>query len=279
MTAARAHELIKAGEPAQALEALQAAVRAAPADPKLRVFLFQLLCVMGQWERAATQLDLVAEMDAKAVLMKQTYGDAVQCELLRARVFAGEKAPMVFGYPEQWLALMIEALLNPAHAQALRARALEQAPASAGSVDGVAFEWIADADSRLGPVLEAVIKNRYYWLPFQHLTRIDIEPPEDLRDCVWTPAHLMFTNGGETLALIPTRYAGTELQDDGLLRLARKTDWLETQPGVFCGSGQRVLATDTGDYALMDVRCIMLDHVEPAAEHAADGSAGALGAA
>jgi type VI secretion system protein ImpE len=268
MTSAAATELIKQGRARQALDELQAAVRANPSDSKLRVFLFQLLCVLGQWERAATQLNLVADMDAKAVLMKQMYGDALACEALRGKVFAGEKAPMVFGYPEEWLALMIEALLNKAHAARLRERALELAPASGGTVDGQAFEWIADADSRIGPVLEAVIKNRYYWVPFQHLQQIDIEPPEDLRDCVWMPAHLTFTNGGETLALIPTRYAGTEASDDDLLRMARKTEWNETEPGVYCGLGQRVFATDAGEYALMDVRSIVLNHPEPAGDAA-----------
>jgi type VI secretion system protein ImpE len=33
-----------------------------------------------------------------------------------------------------------------------------------------------------------------------------LEAPEDLRDLVWMPAHLRFENGGESLALIPTRY-------------------------------------------------------------------------
>ncbi len=81
--------------------------------------------------------------------------------------------------------------------------------ASAGDIDGQPFEWIADADSRLGPVLEAVINGRYYWVPFSRLSRIQIEPPEDLRDMVWMPAHLQFENGGESVALIPTRYQGS----------------------------------------------------------------------
>ena len=49
-----AQELLKEGKPAEALAALQAEVRAAPNDGKLRVFLFQLLAVLGQWERAVT---------------------------------------------------------------------------------------------------------------------------------------------------------------------------------------------------------------------------------
>ena len=43
-----AEQSLKGGDPAAALAQLQEQVRAAPADPKLRIFLFQLLCVLGQ---------------------------------------------------------------------------------------------------------------------------------------------------------------------------------------------------------------------------------------
>ena len=57
-------------------------------------------------------------------------------------------------------------------------------------------------------MLEAVINGRYYWVPFSRLAEVTIEAPEDLRDVVWMPAHLQFENGGEMVALIPTRYPG-----------------------------------------------------------------------
>jgi type VI secretion system protein ImpE len=256
-------DALHGGDPAQALKLLQDQVRAKPADAKLRVFLFQLLCVTGQWERALNQLDVAAGLDASALAMAQTYREAIKCELLRAEVFKGKKAPMIFGQPEAWLALLIEALLREgqgdvAAAQKLRDQAFEQAPASAGTLDGAAFEWLADADMRLGPVLEAIINGKYYWVPFARLTRIDIEEPEDLRDTVWMPAHLVFENGGESVGLIPTRYPGSE-SADGLLALSRKTEWLEASPGVFTGLGQRLFTTDAGDKPLMDVRQITLE--------------------
>ena len=246
-----------------ALRYLQEQVRQRPADAKLRVFLFQLLCVTGQWERALSQLNVAADLDAQALGMAQMYRDAVQCEMLRAKVFAGERSPLIFGEPPEWLALLIESLLVTAtprkgEAQSLRERAFESAPASPGTVDGAAFEWIADADMRLGPVCEAVINGRYYWIPFERLTKVDLEAPTDLRDVVWTPAHFQFSNGGEAVGLIPTRYPGSESAADDQLRLARKTVWSEASPNVFTGQGQRQFSTDTGDHPVMDVRSITL---------------------
>jgi type VI secretion system protein ImpE len=261
-------ELIRQADPVAALKALTEEVRAKPADSKLRVFMAQLLCVLGQWERALNQLTVAAELDALAVPMKQVYGEAIRCEGLRVQVFAGKRTPMVFGQPDQWLALLIESLLRhgAGDAQAgedLRARAFEAAPATGGTIDGARFEWLADADMRLGPVLEAYVNGRYYWIPYARLAQVKVEPPEDLRDCVWTPAHLQFENGGETLALIPTRYEGTERSSDGQLLLARRTDWREQAPEVWCGLGQRVLGSDAGDHALMDVREINFDAPAP----------------
>jgi type VI secretion system protein ImpE len=260
-TPSAAEQSLRDGDPFNALKLLQAQVRGSSADPKLRVFLFQLLSVLGQWERAHNQLDVAATLDPAALAMAQTYRDALHCEGLRAQVFEGRKSPMVFGEPEQWLAFLIESLLLTGRGQTkeaaqMRARAFDEAPASSGTLNGTPFAWIADADMRLGPVLEAVINGRYYWVPFNRLSKIAIEEPTDLRDVVWTPAHLLLENGGEAYALVPTRYAGTEKLEEAELVLARKTTWQERAPEFFCGTGQRVLSTDGGEVSLMDVRDI-----------------------
>lgn len=250
---------LRNGDPAGALAQLQDQIRTNPSDAKLRIFLFQLLCVMGQWERALNQLKVASGLDPAALAMAQMYGEAVRCEAIRADVFAGRKSPMIFGEPDQWLALLIESLLvagqgEPARAEELRLRAFDEADATAGVLNGQPFEWVADADSRLGPVLEAVINGRYYWVPFSRLSAVTLEEPEDLRDLVWMPAQFQFENGGQVIGLIPTRYPGSEKSEDGLILLARKTIWQEVAPDVHYGLGQRLLATDEGDVPLLDVR-------------------------
>jgi type VI secretion system protein ImpE len=271
MLADAAEQSLKNGDPVAALAHLQEQVRAKPADARLRIFLFQLLCVNGQWDRALNQLSVASGLDPEALAMAQTYEPAVRCEAIRGEVFAGKKSPLIFGQPEQWLALLIESLLvagggEAARSAELRALAFDAAPTSNGDVDGRPFEWIADADSRLGPVLEAVINGRYYWVPFSRLNRIDFEPPEDLRDLVWLPARLQFENGGESVALIPTRYPGSSASADGQVALARKTIWEEIGPDAHRGLGQRVFATDAEEVSMLEVRALTLmtaDEIEP----------------
>ncbi len=267
----KAEELLRSGQPAEALAALQKEVRAQPARAELRVFLFQLLTVLGEWDRALTQLRVSGELEPKALPMVKLYETALRLEVLRAQVFAGERAPLVFGEPPEWIAFMLEALRLEAtgageEAAALRERALETADAVPGTLAGEPFAWLADADSRLGPVLELFVQGRYYWAPLERIARVSVEEPTDLRDFVWAPAQLTFANGGETVALIPARYPGTERSEDSALLLGRKTEWVERAGGSYHGLGQRMLATDTGERALLDAREIVLETAEQAGE-------------
>lgn len=259
-----AEQSLHAGQLRDALAQLQAQVRKEPANAKLRIFLFQLLAVLGDWERALNQLNVAGELDAGTLAMVSTYRTALQCEALRAKVFAGQSTPLLFGKPAEWVALLFDALRLAAEgefvrSQQVRQSAFDAAPVTTGSIDGQPFQWIADADERLGPMLEVIINGRYYWIPFNHLAAVHIEVPTDLRDVVWMPAHFTLANGGETVGLIPTRYQGTEACEEDMLRLARKTDWNDAGAELFIGHGQRMLVTDLAEHALMDVREILLN--------------------
>ena len=259
-----AEQYIVEGKLSEALAALQDGVRKDPSSAKLRIFLFQLLAVLGSWDRALTQLSVAGQLDAAALPMVQTYREAVQCEALRADIFLGKRAPVVFGEPAPWIALMIEAVRLDAaqqtqQAAAARASAFESAPAVSGSIDGNRFAWIADGDGRLGPLLEAVVTGRYYWIPFDRIARIEIDAPVDLRDAVWMPASFTWTNGGATVGLIPTRYTDTIARNNPALSLARRTEWIDGADGAAHGLGQRMLVTDAADYPLMDIRLIEMD--------------------
>lgn len=259
-----AEDRLRTGDLDAALAELQDAVRNDPSNDKLRIFLFQLLCLRGEWKRAITQLKVSAELNPLATPMAQTYREAIICEVYREKVFAGEKLPLIFGEPQEWTALMIEALKATAggrlkEAEDIRARAFDAAPAVSGQLNGDAFDWIADADMRLGPLLEIIVNGRYFWMPFGLIRRATFEDPADLRDAVWTPAMITLANGGDIVALIPTRYAGTVQRGSNAAKLARATDWVDLDGDTFVGLGQRVLTTDRGDTALMDLRSLTLN--------------------
>ncbi|MFB3893151.1 MAG: type VI secretion system accessory protein TagJ [Phycisphaerae bacterium] len=268
-------ELLRQGNVTEALSLLQQQVRENPADPRRRVFLFQLLAVLGQWDKALTQLNVAAELDPKNLLMAQVCRVALQAEAMRQDIFAGRRTPLIFGQPQQWVGMLLEAnkLAGEGKHQAsarLRQQAFDAAPASAGSIDGQPFEWLADADTRLGPMMEAVVEGKYYWVPICNIRMALIEKPADLRDLVWSPASFIWANGGQSAGLVPTRYPGSESSGDTAILMARKTDWVDSPAGAAEGLGQRMLATDAGEYPLLETRRIEIAPGEAAAAPAAE---------
>lgn len=258
-----AQDLLRAGRLNESLAKLQEEVRGAPADEKLRVFLFQLLCVLGKWDRALTQLQVLTNMSSDALMLARIFEPVVRCEVLRQEVFAGKRTPIIFGEPEEWIGSLVKAneLLaqgNAAAALELRDRAFEAAPATAGKLNGEPFTWIADVDQRLGPILEVIVESRYCWVPFHRIQRMIIEAPSDLRDLVWVPVQLIWSNGGEASGHIPTRYPKSQDAADDALRLARRTDWSEPAKGLALGLGQRVIATDANEYPILECRTVEL---------------------
>jgi type VI secretion system protein ImpE len=256
-----AEELLKAGRLDEAINTIQNVVREDPANPRPRIFLFQLLGVVGEWQRASTQLRVLSEMDTDSIVLARIFEPVLLCESFRADVFAGQLAPAILSQPPDWLGLLVRALAAfgkgnfEAEAES-RHQAFQAAPMSSGTINGEPFEWIADADERLGPVLEVILKGRYYWIPFCRIRQVIIEPATDLRDLVWVPAHFVWTNGEQAFGHIPTRYSGTEYSVDGNLKLARKTEW-RRQNEIHLGLGQRVLVTDRNEYPLLEIRTIL----------------------
>jgi type VI secretion system protein ImpE len=262
-----AEACLQSGDLEKALAVLKEEIRKHPEKGELRIFLFQLLSVMGQWERAMTQLNIAAELDADALLMAQVYRPALNCELLRKAVFQGSRTPLSFGEPLPWMAwlMQIPALLAAGKSKAaadLRDQAYDAAPAVSGRIDGQAFTWIADTDERLGPLLEAVINGKYYWIPFERIRNIQIDKPVHLRDVVWVTATFTWTNEGQAAGLIPGRYPGSEKEEDSGFRLGRKTAWQDSGNNFFVGLGQRMLATDQGEYPLLDIRDMVFNQLE-----------------
>jgi type VI secretion system protein ImpE len=259
-----AEDYFREGNLPGALEALQAQVRSQPDDSRCRVFLFQLLAVLGQYSRARGQLDVLEKLDPGAWSLVGTYREAIRCEIERDEVFAGRRSPMIFGEPQQWIGLLLESLHLVSEgaygaARTLRDQAFESAEESAGTIDQHNFDWIADADTRLGPVVEVILNGRYYWAPFSQVRSIEISAATDLRDLVWLPARFTWTNGGEAVGLIPTRYPGSENTEEFALQLARKTEWIELSDGIYQGLGQRMLVTDQAEYPLLDIRSLMIE--------------------
>lgn len=254
-----AKDLLSTGNLAEALAKTQEDVRRTPDRTEERILLFQLYCLNGDWIKAKKQLPVIKSMRPESLPMVETYSRLIDMESLRLDVFAGRRTPLLFGQPEAWLSYLLQALKfdgenNVEAADELRDKAFDEAEAISGQINSTKFEWLADSDPRLGPVLELMMSNAYYWIPFSAIKTIRIQEPTDLRDQVWTAANLQWINGGPAVGFIPTRYVSTLKQEDPRLKLSSLTSWIGDEP-----VGQRTFVHPNGEVSLMDVRNITFD--------------------
>ncbi len=221
------------------------------------MYLFQLLAVLGEWDRAQAQLKALASLSPEAQMLSVTYGQAIAAEKARGSAFAGGQDVPVLVEGAPWVdkvaaAVAVEARGDADAAAALRDEGFGEAPDTPGVCDGKDFTWIADADPRFGPTFEAIIAGRWGLVAFASVRAFVSDGPQDLRDMVWLPVQIAFRSGQSAAAFIPARYPGSEA-GDAAVRLGRRTDW--TTNG---GLGQRLWSFDADeDVGLLSFRKIL----------------------
>lgn len=249
---ADADALLRAGDLDGARAALIAQVRASPDDLPTRMFLFQLMAIAGEWDKARAQLSAMAQFSPEAQMLAVAYGQAIDAERQRAIALAGLQPVPVLARHGDWIGGIATAMGkfgrgDLAAAIAERDAALDVAPDTPGTLeadgaDAVGFDWLANADPWFGPSVEAIVAGKWGLLPFDALKWIRSSGLADLRDTVWFPVEIGLRAGPSVAALLPARYAGTETASDPRLRLGQSTDWTAQGRGV----GQQVLIT-SGD--------------------------------
>ncbi|BDT67994.1 hypothetical protein os1_21750 [Comamonadaceae bacterium OS-1] len=280
----------------EALSSLEADVRKQPTSLAPRWALIEMLCLLGHWERALKQLQasakLAPETGPTAQTQAQLLRSLVRAEHQRASVFSGQLLPVPVVDRPQWMEDLARAIAFNAkgqHQQAdpLRRAALDAAPTHAmrcvlqnnvqaanpranapveeGGWAEQRVSWIADSDTRLGPVCEFIVAGGYRWVAFADIASVHIERPTRLLDLVWLPATLTLRStqaGSKAIhGFIPTRYSGTERvaaevgsQQRDALVLAHLTHWQDVgETGVFA-LGQKTLMGDGVDFPLLDLR-------------------------
>jgi protein involved in temperature-dependent protein secretion len=252
-------ELIRAGDVAGARAALIEEVRARPDDRKARMFLSQVLLVLGEWDKALTHMKALANLSPEALTLFTAYDRAITAEKSREAVFAGKAAPEGLAPGGPWFQTLLQALAaetkgDLASAATLRAEAFDQAPETKGDADGVAFDFIADADSRFGPSLEAVVDGKYGLVPFEAITELTCDGVTDLRDLVWMPARMTLKTGQSGHVFLPSRYPGAATDPDTAIKLARKTEWEDAGELGNRGRGQRVFDAGETEIAILELR-------------------------
>ncbi len=259
-----AKELFDAGNLSGAIEQVTQDVKSNPRDLKSRIFLFELLCFAGEFQRAQRQLDAAAQTsgDVKIEMGAQAYRNLLEAEKLRREFFTGaHKTPKFFSEPPAYTALHIDAV-GKLHGQEWDAleQLMEQSASVrqplSGQCNGKAFSDFHDGDDLLSPFLEVLFQSDYYWLPLEQIERVEIPAPTTLRDLLWTPANVQLSDGPLGDLLIPAQYYGSHENPDDLVKLGRMTNWNSVGNDHLSGLGQRTFFADDTEYPLLEIRTL-----------------------
>lgn len=259
--------LLDAGELDEAIARATAAVKAQPTDAASRTLLFELLSIGGEWERALKQLDVIAHGDAVAEIGIQVYRNNIAASHLRERLFAEGVAPHFFSEPPAYVDRHLAAINAVRGNEAEQARELldeaeEMRPSFAGRADGAAFDDFRDADDRTAPVIEAIVSDKYTWIPFEQIELLEVRQPQQLRDLVWCPAHVELKNGTIGEVFLFALYQGSHEHNDMRVRLGRMTDWEPIGDVVERGVGLKLFLAGDADKSLFELQRIKFDEAE-----------------
>lgn len=252
-----ANDYFKSGDLTKAIEAQTQAVKAAPGDQGVRLFLFELLAFAGDLDRAQKHIDIIHYDDLAVEAGVDAYRRLLDAERKRRDFFAKSTPPSFFAEFPEHVNLRIQALLElrsgrPADAAATFAKADEQAPLIKGTCNDKPFEGMRDGDDRFGPILEVMARGSYYWVPWDQIAALEMKAPKFPRDLIWMPAHLEMKDAAGDVFL-PTRYPGSENSKDTEIQLGRKTDW-QGDGGPTIGLGTKTYLVGEDGMSILEWR-------------------------
>jgi type VI secretion system protein ImpE len=254
-----AAELYRAGQLQRAIEAATAAVKEKPADLVRRGFLAELLCIVGNFDRADAQLEIVGNQQPKAVVGVSLLRQLIRAARSRQEFFAAGRVPDVLKHPSDSMRLRLEAWAVHRSGDHARAAELLQAaeaarPAAAGQRNGAPFADLRDLDDLLAGVVEVMTSTgKYYWVPIEHVVRLAPRKPERPIDLLWLPAEMSVRGGPDGVVYLPCVYGDTPADAGDTLLLGRATEWIDGPGGVVRGRGQRMFLVGDQDLSILDL--------------------------
>ncbi|HQU82194.1 MAG TPA: type VI secretion system accessory protein TagJ [Pyrinomonadaceae bacterium] len=248
-----------------AIESALAAVKANPTNIPARIFLFELSCFSGDWERAARQLDVVGHQDVNAMVGSKIYSENFEAERARMNFFAHSSVPETLMPLPEYVKELLRAndLIrqgNTAEAKILLDEVEENRPAAPCKVNGEEFGDFRDYNDVTMCVFEAIVKGSYVWLPTEQIAKIDFLERKSLRDIYWLQAEVELTNGTNGEMFLPSLYANSWKSGNDAIRLGREVDWRDAGDDIFVGEGTKLFWMDGNAKSILDIQTIEFVH-------------------
>ena len=254
-----AKELIRAGRLSDARKLLIEEVKKLPGDLSKRTLLFQVLAFSGEWGKAQSHLEIIAAQDNRKETGAQVFKNLVEAEKHRGEVLKLRRRPSFLPnspfYVEKYFAAwekLGEKKIREAGELFDQIDADQQVVS--GIADGKAFAGFKDTDSFLSRFLEAMIYERYTWIPIESMRELVIVPPKTLFDLLWIQARITTWEGLNLNCYVPVLYPDSFLHEDDRVKLGRMTDWISLGGTFTKGFGQHVFQIGEEEKSILEIR-------------------------
>jgi type VI secretion system protein ImpE len=257
-------ELIHAGKLAEARQQLVAAVKVSPADSASRTLLFQVLCYLGEWDKADRHLEAITVQSSGGGGGPLAYRNIVHAEMDRLDAVNKNHNGSFISDPPGYLDLFLQ-IRNKLYqekeheAQELLATLESLRPTLSGTVNDTPFVGICDTDTTLFPFLEVIAHERYLWVPFESIRELSISEPNSLLDLLWIAARITTWEGLTMNCYLPVLYPKSFLHEDENIKMGRMTDWKSLVGSYAQGVGQHVFEVGGKDMAILEIRDIVFN--------------------
>ncbi|MGH9820934.1 MAG: type VI secretion system accessory protein TagJ [Pyrinomonadaceae bacterium] len=252
---------LDAGNLTAAVESAINLVKTNPANEAARIFLFELSCFSGDWDRAARQLDVIGHQDVNSMIGSKIYEGNFKAERDRMKYFADGVVPEFMTSKPAYIDDLFAANNRLREGKDFEARGLldqveENRPAFKVSINGEGFSDFRDYNDLTMCVFEVLLRNSYIWIPFEQVVKIELFKPKTLRDLYWIQAKVDLLNGTGGEMFLPALYSGSWKSTNDQVRLGRMTDWRDAGSETYIGEGLRAFWMDGKDKSILDIETI-----------------------
>lgn len=260
-----ASDAYQQGNLSQAIELALAEVKSRPSDAPARLFLAELCCFAGDYERAEKQLDVITQQTTEAALLISLFRQLLRGETARQQVLAEGRPPEIVTplTPAHQLQLEVLTAYRLGHAgdAAEKLAALEGvAPVARGECNGEPFEGIRDLDDRTACALEVITSNgKYYWVGWESLEYLEFQPPQRPLDLLFRRTQISVRGGPEGEVFLPTRYISPRADQSDALKLGRATEWLGNEGEVMAGQGLKTWLVGDRDLTILELESLQFE--------------------
>jgi type VI secretion system protein ImpE len=258
-------DLIREGRLLEARKLLVEEVKSSPSDAGRRTLLFQVLIFLGEWDKAGRHLETIAAQDPGRDVGVQIYKNLITAEEERIEVIRLKKLPSFLPETPSYFETYYAGLKKLVEKKQQEAKdhfdqTNAKRPILSGTVNGRSFTGFSDTDTFLSPFLEAIVHERYVWVPFESIRELAISPPKTLFDLIWAQARITTWEGLTMNCFLPVLYPDSSQHEDERIKLGRMTDWISLGGSFSKGVGQHVFQIGEEEMAILEIREALFDY-------------------